>query len=252
MIHSLMQYPLDEARCGESEDMIDTDHNYTRRGHPGGPNPGILALVSLLILAASLILSAILTDGQTFVSPFSSTQDVAAYYQDNGSAVRITSMLQFGSAVPLGIYAATAYARYVRLGVRVPGPAIGLYGGIVASLFMMISALTNWVLGRPEINTDVTLTHALAFFAFMLGGVGYVVGSGLLVAGVAVPALILDFLPRKLAWAGLVIAVLSELSFLSMTIEPLQFLLPVGRFGGLLWLTAAGFLLPHDRTRANG
>jgi len=48
-----------------------------------------------------------------------------------------------------------------------------------------------------------------------------------------------------------VIAALSELSFLAMTIEPVQFLLPVGRFGGLLWLVGTGFLLPHTLTAAN-
>ena len=95
------------------------------------------------------------------------------------------------------------------------------------------------------------LTHALSFLAFIVGGVGYVVGMGLLVAGIAVPALILRFIPRWLAWTGLVIAALSELTFLSMAIEPLQFLLPVGRFGGLLWLIAVGFLLPQNRAAAN-
>jgi hypothetical protein len=44
---------------------------------------------------------------------------------------------------------------------------------------------------------------------------------------------------------------LSELSFLSMAIEPIQFLLPIGRFGGLLWLIGAGFLLPQNRAAAN-
>ncbi|MDR7083769.1 hypothetical protein J2X01_003069, partial [Arthrobacter ginsengisoli] len=53
------------------------------------------------------------------------------------------------------------------------------------------------------------------------------------------------------AWTGLVIAALSELSFLSMAIEPIQFLLPIGRFGGLLWLIAVGFLLPQNRAAAN-
>ncbi|MEV7135753.1 hypothetical protein AB0N24_23070, partial [Arthrobacter sp. NPDC093128] len=115
----------------------------------------------------------------------------------------------------------------------------------------MLSALLSWVLSRPEITTDLALTHALSFLAFIAGGVGYVVGMGLLVAGIAVPALILRFIPRWLAWTGLVIAALSELSFLSMAVEPLQFLLPIGRFGGLLWLVAVGFLLPQNRAAAN-
>ncbi|WP_283559348.1 hypothetical protein [Paenarthrobacter sp. PH39-S1] len=81
----------------------------------------------------------------------------------------------------------------------------------------------SWVLSHPEITTDVTLTHALSFLGFIAGGLGYVVGLGFLVAG------------------------LSELSFLSVPIAPLQILLPVGRFDGLPWLVAVGFLLPQNR-----
>lgn len=221
------------------------------RRRSGGPHPGMLAAISLALTLAGLIVLAILTGGQAFVSPFAPAADVAHFYQARPDAVRLQSMFLYGSAVPLGIFAATVYARLLRLGVRVPGPGIGLFGGITASVFLMLSGFTTWLLSRPEITTDLTLTHALAFFAFITGGVGFVVGIGLLVAGIAVPGLILRLLPRWLAWTGLVIAALSELSFLSMTIEPLQFLLPIGRFGGLLWLIAVGFLLPVNRAAAN-
>jgi len=147
-------------------------------------------------------------------------------------------MFQFGSAVPLGIFAATAYARQLRLCVGVPGPGIGFFGGVTASVFLMLSALLAWVLSRPEVTTDVTLTHALAFLAFISGGAGFVFGLGLLAAGIAVPVLIPRFIPRWLAWTGLILAAGSELNFFSMVIEPMQFLLPVGRFGGLLWLAS--------------
>ncbi len=139
-----------------------------------GPNPGILALVSLALLVASLAASAVMTGGQTFVSPFSTTDRVVAYYRDNVAAVRLNSLLQFGSAVPLGIYAATVYARQLRLGVRVPGPAIGFFGGISASILLMVSAFITWVLSRPEIAGDASLTHALSFLSFATGGVGFV------------------------------------------------------------------------------
>ncbi len=232
--------------------MTDVSPHHTfPRTRSGGPNPGILAAVSLGLTVCGLLSSAILTGGQTFVSPFSPAGQVAAYFHGHPDAVRLASLFQFGSAVPLGIFAATVYARQLRLGVRVPGPAIGFFGGVTASIFLMLSAAVGWVLSRPEITTDVTLTHALSFLAFITGGVAYVVGLGLLVAGIAVPALILRFVPRWLAWAGLVIAALAELSFLSMVIEPLQFLLPIGRFGGLLWLVAVGFLLPRSRAAAN-
>ncbi|MDQ6740731.1 MAG: hypothetical protein M3021_10325 [Actinomycetota bacterium] len=123
--------------------------------------------------------------------------------------------------MPLGIFAATIYARQIRLGVRVPWPGIGFSDGISATVFLKLSALLSWVLSHPEITTDVTLTHALSFLGFIAGGLGYVVGLGFLVAG------------------------LSELSLLSVPIAPLQILLPVGRFDGLPWLIAVGFLLPQ-------
>lgn len=222
------------------------------RGRPGGPHPGILAAVSLGILLLSLLLAGLLSGGRVFVSPFAPAAEVARFYRENVAGVRIAGMLQFGSAVPLGIFAATVYARALRLGVKVPGPAIGYFGGIAAAVFLMFSGLVTWLLSRPEISADQMLAHALAFLAFATGGVGFVVGLGVLVAGMAVPALILRFIPRWLAWTGLVIAALSELSFLSLAVDPLQFLLPIGRFGGMLWLIAAGFMLPVNRAAANG
>lgn len=219
----------------------------SRRRTSGGPNPAILAVVSLGLTVCSIIVGTLLSGGQVFVSPLAGTDAVAAYFQQNPYAVRITALLQLGSAVPLGLLTATVYARQLRLGIRVAGPVIGLYGGTTASIMLMISAATTWVLSHTEISSNAFLTHALSFFAFITGGVGYVVGLGLLVAGLAVPALILRLIPRWLAWTGLVLAALSELSFLSMVFEPLQILLPIGRFGGLLWLVITGFLLPTKR-----
>ena len=219
-------------------------------GDGRGPHPGILAAVSLALLLAALTAVAV-GAGRAFISPFATANDVTAFYHDHPLAVRLSATLQLGSAVPLGICAATLYARQLRLGVRVPGPVIGLFGGATAAILLICSASVTWVLSRPEVTTDTTLTLALAYLAFVTGGVGYVVGQGLLVAGLAVPALILGLLPRWLAWVGLLVAAAAELSFLSMTVEPLQALLPIGRFGGLGWLIAAGFLLPRTRSAHN-
>lgn len=233
--------------------MTDIRRSPARAGSgrgPDGPHLGVLPAISALLTVAGLAAIALLADGAS-VSPFAPTAQVASYIRANPDALRLGSLLLFGSGVPLGIFAAGAYTRLLRLGVRVPGPSIGFFGGIVASGFLMLSASVLWVLSRPEITTDAGLVHALAFLAFVTGGVGYATGMGLLVAGVAVPGLILRLLPRWLCVTGLVIAALCELSFVSMAIEPLEFLLPIGRFGGLAWLIAAGFLLPHTRAAAN-
>jgi hypothetical protein len=217
---------------------------------PTGPHLGVLGLLSLGLTVASLATAALLADGRVYVSPFAPTVQLLAHYRQHGPAAQVSATLLFGSAVPLGIFAATVYTRLLRLGVRVPGPSIGFFGGITASLTLMVSAMAGWVLGRPEIGGDAAVTHALAFLAFLTGGVGFVVGLGLLVAGVAVPALVLRLAPRWLAGAGLVIAGVCELTFLTMAIQPVQVLLPIGRYAGLLWLIAVGFLLPTRRPLA--
>ena len=221
-----------------------------RSRRPTGPHLGALALISLGLTVAGVVTAALLADGQAYVSPFAPTAQLLAYYGEHGRAARVSATLLFGSAVPLGIFAATVYTRLLRLGIRVPGPSIGFFGGITASLTLMVSAVAGWILGRPEIGADASVTRALAFLSFLTGGVGFVVGLGLLVAGVAVPALVLRLTPRWLAWAGLVIAAVCELSFLAMAIQPMQLLLPVGRYAGLLWLIGVGFLLPTRRPTA--
>jgi hypothetical protein len=75
-----------------------------------------------------------------------------------------------------------------------------------------------------------------------------VVALGLLVAGVAVPALIIGLLPRPLAWAGLAIAIAAELSSLALLTPDLAILVPIGRFPALIWLVVAGVLLPRRRS----
>lgn len=213
----------------------------------GGPHPGILGLVSLGLLIGSLISMAALSGGGTITSPFGDTETVAGFFADHGFAVRFASMLQLGSAIPLGIYAATIYARQQRLGIRVPGPNIGLFGGTAAAILLAVSAIVTWTQSQDVVSANPELTHALAYVSFAAGGFAHVLGLGLLVAGIAVPALLLRLVPTWFAWIGLVIAVLAELSFLTMVLELLQFLIPIGRFGSLIWLVAAGFLLPKTR-----
>ena len=82
----------------------------------------------------------------------------------------------------------------------------------------------------------------------MTGGVGHVVPLGLLCAGLAVPTLMGRLLPRWLAWLGIILAVVAELSSLALLTPIAMILLPIARFGGLIWLIAVGALLPTTRT----
>jgi hypothetical protein len=74
-----------------------------------------------------------------------------------------------------------------------------------------------------------------------------VVTLGLLIAGIAVPGLVVGLLPKPVAWTGLAIAGVAELTTLVLIWPELSPLLPVARFTGLLWLIVAGALLPLRR-----
>ena len=179
--------------------MTDAAYSTPRVTASGGPNPGMVALITLLLTLAGLIVGAAMSSGATLQSPFTSAEAFLARAQTDWRAMRVSAWLQVGSSVPLGIAAATLYARLQRLGVRVPGPVIALFGGIVAAVMLMLSGLVGWVLSRPEVLTTASVTQTLGFLWFMTGSVGFVLGIGLLVAGVAVPALILGLIPRWLA-----------------------------------------------------
>ena len=224
----------------------------TRGRRPDGPNAGVLGIVSLALTIASVVVPPLFASGEFFPSPSGSAGIVDGYLLRHREAVAVTGFLVFAASVPLGIYAATTYARLLKLGVRVPGPGIAYFGGIAASVLLATSGLLTWAIGQPVAGQSAALLHTLDYVVYALGGVGFVGGVGLLIAGIAVPALILRLTSGWLAWVGLVLAGLSELSFLALVLPQLTFLLPIGRFLGLAWLLAVGFLLPRNRHDVSG
>lgn len=203
-----------------------------------GPSPALLAGISLLLLLAGLILSALL--GGTIPSPFGDPAAIAAYFAQQHAAVLASAVFTFASAVPLALYAATTTARS-----SAPGATIALVGGVISAAMLGLSGLVTWVLSR--VSGDAPLVRALHDLTFLTGGVGHVVFLGLLVAGIAVPGLLLGLLPRAFAITGIVIAVVAEFATLALIWEGAAILLPIARFPGLIWLIVVGFLLPRRR-----
>src|SRR5262249_27958365 len=194
---------------------------------------------------------AIMTKGDHFPSPFIAPDLAQAFFAKNGNAVSIAAFLQFGAAVPLGIFVATVVSRLQFLGVNVAGVFITLFGGFAASLFLAISALLQWTLARPELGSQADITHVLHLLSFATGGVGFVVTFGLFLAGVSVIAWFTRILPRWLVVLGLVITAFAQVSSLSLIFIRATYLLPVVRVVGLIWLLATGLLLPRSRAEAH-
>jgi hypothetical protein len=232
--------------------MNDSDTKTIRiaesRRQQGGPPLVLVGGMSVGLFIAGLVVSSLL--GGVTPSPFGPAAAVGQYYRDHPAAVQAQAIFLFASSVALLIYASTASARLRQLGVTAPGATIALAGGVVASAALSTSGLLGWTLSRSDVSANAALVQAISTLSFLLGGPGHVVPLGLLVAGIAVPSLIIRLLPRPVAWAGLVIAVACELTALALLSPALAVLLPIARFPALIWLVVAGVLLPRRRTRA--
>jgi hypothetical protein len=213
-----------------------------RRHH--SPPLGIVAIVFTVLFCAGLYPVTAFGGIPHFPGPWEPAQAIVSFFQARPSAVLLCAFLQFGSAIPLGIFTASVVSRLRFLGVQAAGADIALFGGFAAAFMMMANACVLWTMTRPEITHDSVVTLALYFLAFGLGGPGYSVSFGLLMAGISVPVLFRRLAPRWITILGLVLALIGALSWLNIVFPSALPLIPLTRFPGFLWLIALGFALP--------
>jgi hypothetical protein len=214
--------------------------------HKGPPPAGVAGIFTLLFLS-SIILSRILTHNAPLPMPYGNPWLSQQYFLTFPYVVRLSGFLQLGSAIALAILTASLTIRLRFLGITATGPQIALAGGIAASTFLAFSGLVSWVLAQPGTANTFDTMRSLQLLGFVSGGVAHTATLGLLVAGIAVPCLLLKLLPKGWAIAGIVIAAFAELSTLSMILPQLSFLLPLARFPAMVWLIVAGACLPRSK-----
>jgi hypothetical protein len=208
-----------------------------------GPNLILLAAAHIVVFGAGLIAGAVLRHGAFFVTPFAPAEELRLFFAQNPTAVRVSSFFLFGSAIPLGIFAVTAVSRLNFLGVRAAGTNITLFGGIGASMALILSGMSGWILSVPEVFASAPVVKAIDFLNFLSGGVFFAVGFGLLAAGVSVTSHFQRLLPRWLVVLGMLLAVTGELSWVSLIAYPANFFIPITRFAGFVWMIMAAVAL---------
>lgn len=210
-----------------------------------------LALLAALHVVFSLAGLAVVTftRGMPFPVPWDPGATIAAYFADHATAVMVAASLQFAAAVLLGLFAATFVSRLHFLGAQEAGVHIALTGSVVAVSTMALSAIVLWVSALPVVAEDVPVIRALYYLAYALGGVGFTVPLGLFVLGASLPAGARALLPRWLVAFGLGIGACGEVSWFTLIWPAVLFLVPLTRFGGAVWLLAAGLLLPRSLMR---
>lgn len=212
-----------------------------------GPSLGIVALVFVLLFLAALFPVTAFGGLPYFPGPGATVAEMMDFFSRRQSGVLLCAFLQFGSAIPLGIFTATASSQLRFLGARAAGTQIALFGGLLTATNIMISSSLLWATIYPGVAQDSAVTQALYRISFGLGGPGFSVPFGILLAGIAVTAGFYRLLPKWIVVLGLIIAIIGELSWFEILNIHLLPLIPLTRFPGFLWIIAAGFLLPRKK-----
>ena len=123
------------------------------------------------------------------------------------------------------------------------GTNIALFGGLTAANALICSGLLGWVLSVPDVAASTPVVRSIYFLSFLFGGAAYAAGFGLLAAGVSVTSYFSRLLPRWLVAMGMLVAVAGEFSTLSLIAYPANFLIPITRYVGFIWLLLAAVKL---------
>jgi hypothetical protein len=212
-----------------------------------GPNCGIVGTVFVVLFFAGLMPVTALGGMPYFPGPTASVAEIVAFFSQRQEGTLLCVFLQFGSAVPLGVFTMSMVARLKFLGVRAAGADMALFGGLATAMGLVISSCFLWAMTYPGIPQDANLLHALYRVSFGIGGPGYSVFFGLLAAGVSITAGLYRLLPRWIVILGLVVAVAGELSWFEILNVKFLPLIPLTRFPGFVWMIAAGFSLSKLR-----
>lgn len=226
--------------------MTNTETKPRRSLQFAGP-PLIAPAVAYVALAIAGVVVPPLMAGE---AAYSSDAHLLSFYRNHGAAAHASAFFTLASAVPLVIWAAVASARLRALGFDVPGRMIALVGGTVAAGLLAVSGAVPLALAQPHAADSLPVLKAMSGLGFAAGGPGFVSFSALLLLGVSIPTLLGRLVPVWISWFGLAIAGISTIATLAVAFAGLDFLLPIGRFGSMIWLIAIAVTLPTGRVRA--
>lgn len=215
----------------------------TARSQPRGASL-LPPAVAYVVLVVAGVIGPPLVAGR---APYSSDADLLGFYTDHAGAAHLLAFLVLASAVPFAVCTAIASHRVRAAGLDVPGRLIALVGGAIAAGMLALSGLCSLALTETQVAQSPSVVRALNALAFAAGGPGFVVFSGLLVAGIAIPLLVGHLAPPWIGWFGLATAAVCEVASLTAATAALNPLLPIGRFATMAWLLAVAATLSTTR-----
>jgi hypothetical protein len=210
-----------------------------------GPHLALLAILYTVLFNVGLYPVTAMAGKPWWPGPWEPASVIVPYFQTHHTKVLICLFLQLGAILCLGLFTAVAVSQIRFLGVRSAGLWIALLGGFLVVSDGFAGGLTTWTLLHPVIVQTPSLVLALYYLAYALGGPGFSIPMGLLMAGISIPALLHRLLPKWICILGIVLAAAGELSWFHLISPAALFLIPLTRFPGFIWLIAVAFALPR-------
>lgn len=210
--------------------------------HHKGPHLGVVAIVYMALFITGLSFVSSLAPPY-FPRPSEPAAAIVQYFRNHAHDVLMCAFFQFCSAIPLGIFTAIVVNKLHILGSRASGNYIALFGGFFNAFSLAFSSMILWVMAYPQIAADENMIRTLYYLMFIIGGVGYSVPLGLLIAAIAIPSWYLKTLPNWITVSGFAIALAGLLSCFYLLIPDFLYLIPLTRFPGFFWLVIVGFKL---------
>ena len=204
-----------------------------------GARSGVIVGASFL----SGLIGAMARSDYPYPRPGASPAQIQQYFGQPSRAPRISVAGQATSALALLRFTGTVakLAGRAGRGSRALQAAAVAGGGIAAASLATSAACSAALTAQPgeDASTAVTLVRR----GFVAGGPVHGVGFGLLVGALSLAGLRTNTLPRPVAYTGLASTVAGFLSPLYFIFEPAGWLIPLGRFPGLIVSGIAGVLL---------
>ena len=183
--------------------------------------------------------------------PDAPVADVVAYYGGSRVAALVLAGAHALAAAALVVFVAGVVV-FLRRNSADGDALAGLarWGGVLAGLFLLASALLTLALTQAAAGSDLALVGTLRSLNFVTGGTLHVASLGVFVGATSLAARTAGALPGWIVWLGLVQAVLAVLSLASLLVFFAALFILLGRMLGFLWCIAAGVALGRGRALA--
>jgi hypothetical protein len=205
-----------------------------RRRVPGDPGALSGALMGVSFIGG--IGGAMARSKLPYPRPGSTPKEVRRYFTESAGPARLSATGQLVSAAALARFTASA-ARLAGGSVALRAAAVA--GGGLATASLGIAGLCAAALsgGAADDEARAVTLHRRAFLA---GGPVHGLGFGVLLGAMGLAGRRTGELPSALTTAALAAAVPNILSPLYLVAEPAGWLIPIGRFPGLVIAGVAG------------